>query len=205
MRLAVRQAMRGAVPAECEQGTRGNHWHANAEIQTSDGELHRRFASCDTETDALASVSLIMRTPTDGMAAVPLLPTCFLCLEGHGELLKVCKCSSRVHGACFRQIVLRVPSHHHKCPICLSKYTVDVGFRQKECKSSAAEQDTSLCVFSILYVGLLSTLVVALDVLVARRERLDVFFAFSGVALVLISCTKRALPIPAGSETSIML
>ena len=49
---------------------------------------------------------------------------CFVCLEeGGGARARVCRCATRVHLDCMRQVLERVPAHADgRCPVCRERY-----------------------------------------------------------------------------------
>lgn len=47
---------------------------------------------------------------------------CFVCCEDTPPLYQVCRCNARIHASCFRSLVMRVPSHQSKCPVCTHVY-----------------------------------------------------------------------------------
>lgn len=48
---------------------------------------------------------------------------CFVCTDEAPPLYRACACrDSVVHEACLRDVVVRVPAHSERCPVCLTGY-----------------------------------------------------------------------------------
>ena len=83
---------------------------------------------------------------------------CFVCLEGDGDAAdggaaraRVCRCASRVHLACMRDLIERVPAHAAgTCPVCREPYACMEEYTTRRC---CVVVDATVLVYDLVAIG----------------------------------------------------
>ena len=83
---------------------------------------------------------------------------CFVCLEGDrdaadGEAARarVCRCASRVHLACMRDLIKRVPAHAAgTCPVCREPYACMEEHTTRRC---CVVVDATILIYDLVMIG----------------------------------------------------